>query len=200
VIHSCYDRSGELRVIDTANEATCGKHEKALNFNQTGPQGPQGLQGVQGPQGLQGDQGPQGTQGPSGTTGPTGATGPQGLSGGGAEAFVGRGTAVYGDDISGAGADVVHVNLPAGVYALFGKAELSNRDGDSQIAECTLSTGESMHTRLGPFGGAAGSMGVAVEDLLTLNAPGTVTLHCNTYTGKAYDAKVIAIKVGVLHG
>lgn len=46
VIHSCYNAAsnpaGQLRVIDTEKGATCAKHEKALNFNQTGPTGPTG--------------------------------------------------------------------------------------------------------------------------------------------------------------
>ena len=56
VIHGCYDKNG-LRVIDTATGATCKNNETALNWNQTGPQGPQGPQGAQGPQGLQGPKG-----------------------------------------------------------------------------------------------------------------------------------------------
>ena len=39
VVHSCYDGSGELRVIDAEAGATCAKKETALNFNQEGPQG-----------------------------------------------------------------------------------------------------------------------------------------------------------------
>ena len=74
VIHGCYSKSGgQLRVIDSEKAGVaCSKTEAALNWNQTGPRGPQGLQGQQGPQGVRGD------QGPAGATGPIGATGPQG--------------------------------------------------------------------------------------------------------------------------
>lgn len=66
VIHGCYQASGtvhDLRVIDSAKTAKCPTGYKPLNWNQTGPQGPQGIQG---PQGAQGVQGPQGAQGPAG--------------------------------------------------------------------------------------------------------------------------------------
>jgi hypothetical protein len=62
VIHSCYNASanpsGQLRVIDADAGAKCSKNEKALNFNQTGPQGPKGDTGATGPQGPTGDIGP----------------------------------------------------------------------------------------------------------------------------------------------
>jgi hypothetical protein len=41
VIHGCYNKSGDLRVIDDAVE-TCKQNETPLNWNQTGPQGPSG--------------------------------------------------------------------------------------------------------------------------------------------------------------
>jgi hypothetical protein len=82
VIHGCYAKySGAVRVIDTG---ACRPSEAALNWNQTGPQGPQGLQGLQGPQGLKGDagsQGPTGSQGPAGQQGPKGDTGSAGPAG-----------------------------------------------------------------------------------------------------------------------
>jgi len=58
VIHGCYKSSdGKLRVIDTEAGQACASGEKALSWNQTGPQGP------------------------TGATGATGATGPQGTAG-----------------------------------------------------------------------------------------------------------------------
>ncbi len=63
VIHGCYQKNvGNLRVIDTSTD-TCRPSEVAINWNQTGVQGPQGPQGVPG---VQGAQGPQGAQGQSG--------------------------------------------------------------------------------------------------------------------------------------
>jgi hypothetical protein len=68
VIHGCYDKSGALRVIDSAT-ASCSTKETALNWNQTGPQGPAGPIGATGPAGATGAQGPAGPQGPPGVSG-----------------------------------------------------------------------------------------------------------------------------------
>lgn len=86
LINGCYDnRTGLLRVIDSEAGGTCTpKHETAISWNQTGPQGPQGAQGPQGdqgPQGPQGAEGPQGVQGPAGPQGPPGPQGPSGTAG-----------------------------------------------------------------------------------------------------------------------
>lgn len=108
VFHGCYHvRTGAMRIIDNAVDA-CGNEERALQWNQRGPQGAQGPRGVPGPSdtihnhdgvyathghfhprvpgpagpsgptGPQGALGPTGPTGPSGPTGPTGPTGPQG--------------------------------------------------------------------------------------------------------------------------
>jgi hypothetical protein len=74
VIHGCYNnQTGKLRVIDTALNQSCDSFETALNWNQTGPQGPPGAAGPQGLSGPQGIPGPQGPQGPQGPLGPPGA-------------------------------------------------------------------------------------------------------------------------------
>jgi hypothetical protein len=50
VIHGCYQKTkGTLRVA-----TKCSKSEKAIAWNQKGPQGLQGIQGIQGIQGTQG--------------------------------------------------------------------------------------------------------------------------------------------------
>jgi hypothetical protein len=85
VINGCYDPPrGELRVIDTASGQQCRPNEKALNWNQTGPQGPAGKAGAPGPAGAvgpAGPAGPQGAAGPAGPQGPQGAQGPEGPPG-----------------------------------------------------------------------------------------------------------------------
>ena len=64
VIDGCYLKAtGSLRVIDPSKAHRCLSVEKAIHWNQTGPQGPTGLQG------------------PAGASGPQGATGPQGPAG-----------------------------------------------------------------------------------------------------------------------
>jgi hypothetical protein len=57
VIHACYKKDGNLRVIDTAKDQ-CKKDETELTWSQTGNQG---IPGPPGPPGLQGPPGPPGT-------------------------------------------------------------------------------------------------------------------------------------------
>jgi len=81
VINGCYNKTGgALRVIDPG-VASCSNGEAALNWNETGPQGPQGPKGDPGPQGAKGDLGAQGPSGPQGAKGDQGPTGPKGLTG-----------------------------------------------------------------------------------------------------------------------
>jgi hypothetical protein len=46
----------------------------------------------------------------------------------------------------------------------------------------------------------ASTVGVTVQDLLTLTSPGTASMHCHTSRGNASNAKLVALKVGALHG
>jgi hypothetical protein len=71
VIHACYwvkshpaGQEGQLRIIDKAKGQHCTKHEAALAWNHTGPQG------AVGPQGPKGDTGATGPAGPSGVNSP----------------------------------------------------------------------------------------------------------------------------------
>jgi len=65
VYHGCVDKTtGMLRVANA-----CRADEQAISWNQTGPQGPQGVPGPQGPQGVPGPQGPKGDAGPQGPAG-----------------------------------------------------------------------------------------------------------------------------------
>lgn len=79
VIHACYKtQNGQVRIIDPGAGGSCQPSETAIQWNQTGTQGPAGPQGVQGPSGPQGPTGATGPQGPTGATGPQG---PQGATG-----------------------------------------------------------------------------------------------------------------------
>lgn len=77
VIHGCFKPTSNgsvspLGVIDTTLPGgMCPKGQRALSWNQTGPQGPAGPVGPTGATGLTGPEGP---------LGPTGATGPAGPS------------------------------------------------------------------------------------------------------------------------
>src|SRR5436309_13880794 len=57
VITVCYDKTGAMRIIDTA-KTSCAKSETTLSWNQAGPQGPAGPTGPAGPAGPTGAAGP----------------------------------------------------------------------------------------------------------------------------------------------
>src|SRR5713101_1700571 len=61
IIHSCLNPAGQIRIVSAP--AACRPEETALNWNITGPPGPQG------PAGPPGAQGPQGPPGPNDITG-----------------------------------------------------------------------------------------------------------------------------------
>ncbi len=189
VINSCYKKSGDLRVIDSAEQ--CKSNETALNFNQTGPQGPQGPAGPIGPQGLQG------ARGATGATGDTGATGPAGTNGT-SDAYIARSN---GDDIIHLGADVVSVAVPAGTYVINAKTSLANDDGDYQTAICTLSTGDRSDVRInGMDAGGSASTTIALQDAATFNAATTITVHCSGFNRIfAFRSVITAIKVNTIH-
>src|SRR6266566_1499707 len=81
VIHGCYKaQNGQLRLINWPSQH-CLKSEKAIMWNEVGPQGIPGPTGPAGPQGPKGDTGATGATGPTGPTGPQGPPGPTGPQG-----------------------------------------------------------------------------------------------------------------------
>ena len=119
IIHGCYaTKGGSLRVIDPAAGESCdAKKEVLLNWNQTGPTGPQGPVGAMGPQGAVGPAGPQGAVGPTGPQGPVGLTGPQGPAGS-TDAYANYGATSFQRIEEGTTQTVASVTLPAGSYTL----------------------------------------------------------------------------------
>lgn len=212
VIHGCYNPSadrGMLRLIDAEKGAQCAKNEKAISFHQRGPKGDKGDKGDRGEPGPRGEQGLPGEPGPAGQPGQKGDPGPQGEQGppGVSDAYIARNDSEVFLSRQNR-TTLVTLQLPAGFYAVSGKASVKNGDsGDEQDADCGLSTGDRTHVRLGQGGAVAPAPNadsnvhsVAVQDLLTLTAPGTVSMWCATFRGSAFLAKVTAIKVGALHG
>jgi len=205
VIQGCYNKGGLLQdkgALRVSEDGKCRSNELAVNWNRTGPTGPAGPvgpTGATGAAGATGETGAPGATGGPGAKGDTGATGPAGPAGpaGFSDAYIGRSDAVKLNNNTQT--VVASVNLPAGVYALFGKAELQNDDGDNQSAACALSTGDRTGVRLG-WDITARRIPVSVQDLLTLNGPGTATMTCSTYNGWAASGKLTALKVGALHG
>jgi len=123
VIAVCYNLSsnpsGTLRVIDLEAGGKCGKNERLLTFNQTGPQGPQGPKGDKGDPGTNGLNGIDGIDGTNGAPGPEGPAGPAGIS---------TATFAFGSPGTlGVTADLVKVaskTLPEGSWMVFGTATI----------------------------------------------------------------------------
>lgn len=113
VIHGCYDRGGNLRVVDTGAGQSCRRFETALAWNQQGLQGPRGLKGDKGDQGLPGAQGAAGAQGPQGIAGPPGPAGTGGLPA--AFSTPAQGPVSAGSTFT----TVTTLALPAGRYLLY---------------------------------------------------------------------------------
>lgn len=197
-VHGCYNKGGllqdkgALRVVD--EDERCRYNELAMTWSQTGPQGPVGATGPIGPTGAKGETGATGAEGPAGSTGPQGAQGAQGVPGFSDAYQAGGGADLHNHTET----PVATLQLEAGQYALFGKAELQNLDGDNQNGYCKLSTGDVTPVRLG-WSITSARIPVSVQDVLSLDAPGTATLYCSTYNGRARYGKLTALKVGAIH-
>lgn len=205
IIHSCYNATGNpagsLRVIDPSAGVRCAKNERALDFNQTGPQGPQGAQGVPGERGLQGEAGPagpQGLQGLTGPQGPQGAVGPAGpATNGGGVWLRQNGSTSFGG--SGVYHTLASVTVPAGSYLINYKTRIYNTADNSQDANCQLSTGDTEFFRLRELFtyGAAGD--VDLNDAKTFAAATTITASCATFSGGVHDGALIVSEFGSVH-
>jgi Collagen triple helix repeat (20 copies) len=198
VIHGCYNAgpnpSGSLRVIDAEAGAKCAKNEKALDFNQRGPQG------VPGPQGPKGDPGPQGPKGDTGAPGAKGDTGDTGPS----DAYMAtEGDPVFVPDIGAT--EILTLNLPAGDYAITAKAMVNHPH--TLVMHCTLSLGGTDLDHADAWADFAAPEGTLPDEELTLTstgtltAPGTATVTCATPSEDVTIAqtKIVAIKVGAVH-
>jgi hypothetical protein len=169
-----------------------------------------GAKGDTGPTGATGATGPTGATGATGATGPTGATGSTGATGatgaaGASAAFIARQSAEV--DYGTSATTIVTLNLPVGLYAVFGKVEVTNNDGSPQTETCSLSTGEAAQVRLnGQDTNGTGittdsySQVISLQDLRTVSSPGSVSMTCNGFSGIATGGKITAIQVSALNG
>jgi hypothetical protein len=194
VIHSCYDTTnGKVSILDSAT-ASCPMHTTALNWNQTGPQGPRGLTGPQGATGQTGAQGIQGIQGDQGPKGDTGATGPAGAS----DLYI---TRESGSLNATSGVQVLSLSVPAGSYAVTAKLDAWDQDGDYQNTTCSLSTGDRTTIRLNSslFSDVDDMGAMSLIDAADFNGTTTVTLNCSGYHTTIADAVLMVTQVGTIH-
>lgn len=202
-IHGCYDRDAKYSrfvLIDPSTGTRCPKGYNALDFNQTGPQGPAGPQGPPGPQGPAGPQGVTGATGPQGPPGATGPQGPAGTSGAGGPVY--RAYTTTGGTQHGSNKQIVAVAVPSGSYAVNGKAELVNDSSSvDEAAACALKLDGAQLDRADVklFGGldvAGGHQDIALESTAVVgSAGGTISIDCLGDTMEATRVSLNAIKV-----
>jgi hypothetical protein len=173
VIHGCYKTvGGALRVIDTGAGGVCNASEKPLNWNQNGPKG---------------------ATGPTGRTGPTGPAGATMATSVTAISFVSLSS-------SSTGTTLATLNLPAGSFVLFGRAEiLSDGAVNDYLATCALSAGADTDTVSVTGPTSVSGLGVAWLNVLhTFTSPGSATLVCEdsvTQPAAAGRVRITAIQV-----
>ena len=193
-IHACYDRHGDLRVVNADHGATCRHYETALDWNQ---QGPQGLQGPKGDKGDKGDRG---------------ASGTGGLSNGFSLGLFSMGLP---DDSTLH--EVGSFDLPAGSYFLLAQGEVTLIVGRTDTGGSVAAQGQCQITRDSFFldtkgfaAGAASEPIALVEPLsmgamVTLADPATLTLSCvslapaipvATHPEVDVNVKVVAVQLG----
>lgn len=182
------------------------QHRQCPDGRQLDAAGSWGAKGDTGSTGLVGQTGPAGPAGATGSTGATGAAGTTGAAGpsGVSGAYIARNDGPTGFASS---AVVVSLDLPAGSYAISGKVVVTNVDGSSQTETCSLSTGERAAVRVAGYDSTIGGVStsvysqvVSLQDLLSLTAPGTVSMSCEGFAGFADHAKITTVQVGSLHG
>jgi Collagen triple helix repeat (20 copies) len=168
-------------------KAQSGASAQAAKKGKRGPRGPAGAQGAAGPQGATGPPGATGLQGPAGPSHAYTASGPV-------------------TNVGGVGTQTV--NVPAGSYVIYAEATAANPSGgiNRGLVCATSVPGEvldSSATRLEADAAFAVEANEAVSGNITLAAPATISLSCNTggampavtYT----DLDITAIQVGGLN-
>ena len=151
VIHGCAAQSnGALRLA-----AKCGKNERAVTWNNTGPAGARGATGLQGPAG---------SQGAAGATGATGATGAAGVN----RDIIGGGDGGCGT-LAGPATDWV---------GMFGAA-CESTEAEAQLPMPATGTIQELHATMSSAPGTGNSV------TFTIRKNGTSTAVACTVSGSA---------------
>ena len=182
-----------LLTRDKTNQPFTAEFDATLGA--VGPKGDQGDRGLTGAQGIQGPQGAQGPQGFPGSQGVQGVPGPQGPAGT-SDVYVARPTSGFFDQ---PGRDVYSLPVPAGNYWIIMTLDVYFADSDNQTLDCVMSTGHHVLK-----GRSQGSDFVTLQDVVTLPAPSTITVHCTGFQVETENLSLgagtlIAAKVGTFH-
>jgi hypothetical protein len=187
----------------------CRRDDKLISWNQTGPSGATGVKGAKGdpgaagatgatgatgpagPQGLKGDTGPAGPQGPKGDTGPMGPSD------------------VYYNEVQNPtpnsfGNASVSLTLPAGNYAVTGKAYVFTQASIPENTACSL-FGDGAHSdQSGATGQPSSTQTIGLQTVQSLSGAGSVTLNCGLSGSgatqqQAINLAITAIGAGKIH-
>ena len=101
--------------------------------------------------------------------------------------------------LENAGKDVLVLNVPAGLYCVEASLSLTNAVDSDLNAQCALSTGDQSQDFLGGNGSAASRLSMALLDVPNLNAPATITLHCQGFGIIITRANLAAIPASALN-
>jgi hypothetical protein len=180
-IHACYQKnSGNLRVVDSSHD--CRPSERALSWNQRGPQGATGAAGP---------------AGPTGATGPRGATGLPGATGA---------STVYEDHVVelqsiAGGVYVASITVPAGRYLVSAKTSAEDASGIRNFVQCGLDgapfepVNEAARATLPPNGAST----VTVLATIDVAVETQIRLFCNpSFAANARFAVLTATSVGTV--
>lgn len=89
---------------------------------------------------------------------------------------------------------IVTLNLPAGIYAVSGRVEVSNDGGGTALVNCGITSGDFNVLSLGSVPEV-----FVLQDELTLPAAGKVVMKCNAADGAAGRGRITAISVASRH-
>lgn len=153
VIVACvHTENGTLRLVEDAD--ACTKKERAIQWNQVGPQGevgpegpmgPQGPAGPEGPVGPQGDPGPAGADGAQGPEGPIGPQGPEGPRGPATGYIQSSPDFTLNTNMAGGWVVIGQGYVPAGAHMV--TVRFTFRAGTAQTVTCRLETNASPATQ-----------------------------------------------------
>jgi hypothetical protein len=167
--------------------AKCKKKDKKITWSKTGSQGPAGAAG------------PAGSPGPTGGTGAAGATGPSDVY-----------EVELAADVTGIPAGTTKTltlpDLPAGAYAVYGKATILPSQTNSGSSQCVLTAGSDSDQSYTPLRTDAVYVFENNTQLThTFSSAGSVTMACVAFTNtwglvdSTGNTRIIAIKLGTQH-
>jgi type VI secretion system secreted protein Hcp len=191
-IDGCYHRlTGNLRVVDDGDD--CRALETAIEWNQRGPQGDQGIpgprgdigpQGDQGIPGPQGDIGPKGDPGDDGPAGPPGPPGPPGTAGAAAAGCdsVERG----GDPVTGGDAEIFMK-----VDGVMGESQDKVHKGELELQSFSFGLRNTESSVGGGGAGRADFASFCFEKLYDRSSP---TLFLGTASGEHFKSATVTFR------